>query len=235
MQNPILVYGVPIENKCLADILSVLRETLSAKRRIPFLVFTPNLEMLSRAKHSKKIQTLLSAGDLLLPDGIGVCILSRLRVRKRIAGIDVGEALLSLSEKHGYRVYLLGGKEGVAKAAAHRLTERFPTLSVVGTHHGYFGETEAAAVTAHIRTVAPDILFVCMGFPRQEQFLIRNRDALSPVRVALGLGGALDVWSENTRRAPLWMQKYGLEWFYRLLREPSRLPRLLRSIRDVLR
>jgi len=123
----------------------------------------------------------------------------------------------------------------VAKAAADRLTERFPALSIVGVHHGYFKETEESSVIDKIRAAAPDFLFVCMGFPRQEEFLVRNHNVLPSVRMALGLGGALDVWSGNIRRAPFWMQKCGLEWLYRLLKQPSRLPRLLRSIRDTIR
>lgn len=203
-------------------------------RNAPYLVFTPNLEMLSRAKHSNSLRSLLASGDLLLPDGIGVRLLSHFCIKERISGIDTGEFLLFCAAKNGYRVYLLGGKDGVASDAAQRLTERFPTLRVVGVHHGYFDRTEEPSVTAHIRVAAPDLLFVCMGFPRQEGFLARNRDALSPVRMALGLGGALDVWSGNTPRAPLWIQNCGLEWLFRVLKEPSRLPRLWKSLQYTL-
>ena len=212
----------------------MLKDIMQKARNAPYLVFTPNLEMLSRAKHSRSLCSLLASGDLLLPDGIGVRFLSHFCIKERISGIDAGEFLLSYAAKNGYRVYLLGGKEGVASAAAQRLSARFPALRVVGVHHGYFDRTEEPSVTAHIRSTTPDLLFVCMGFPRQEGFLARNRDVLSPVRMALGLGGALDVWSGNTPRAPLWIQNCGLEWLFRTLREPARIPRLLGSIRDIL-
>jgi len=229
------LYGLPIFCGSLDTCRKKLRDALAEKRDTPYLVFTPNLEMLSGAKHYPTLHALLGEADLLLPDGIGVQLLSRFRVKKRIAGIDAGEFLLTLAEENGYRVYLLGGKHRVAKAAADRLTERFPALSIVGVHHGYFKETEESSVIDKIRAAAPDFLFVCMGFPRQEEFLVRNHNVLPSVRMALGLGGALDVWSGNIRRAPFWMQKCGLEWLYRLLKQPSRLPRLLRSIRDTIR
>lgn len=228
------LYGLPIYCGDLDACRKILKGALRERRGTPYLVFTPNLEMLSSAKHSPSAFSLLASADLLLPDGIGVRLLSRFAVKTRIAGIDTGEFLLSLAEKNGYRVYLLGGKEGVAKTAAERLTERFPALRIVGAHHGYFDSSEEPAVTAGIRSAAPDLLFVCMGFPRQEEFLARNRNALSPIRMALGLGGSLDVWAGNVHRAPLWMQKCGLEWLFRVLREPSRLRRILRSIRDTL-
>lgn len=212
----------------------MLEKAFSSEKEAPLLVFTPNLEILSKAKHSSEAFKLLMGADLLLPDGIGTQILSGFRLKERIAGIEIGEALLALSEKEGCRVYLLGGKAGIAKNAAERLTARFPSLSVVGTHHGYFDRQEEYAVTAEIRAASPDLLFVCMGFPRQEDFLVRNRSLLSPVRIALGLGGSLDVWAGDLCRAPVWMQRCGLEWLFRTVQEPNRVKRIFRSIRGIL-
>lgn len=228
------VWGLPIYKKGMEGSLFMLGKALSSKKEAPLLVFTPNLEMLSRAKHSSETLDLLRKADLLLPDGIGTQILSGLRIRKRIAGIEIGEALLALSEKKGYRIYLLGGKADTAKNAAERLVARFPSLHIVGTHHGYFDREEEHAVTAEIRAASPDLLFVCMGFPRQEEFLVRNRSLLAPIRIALGLGGSLDVWAGDLRRAPVWMQCCGLEWLFRTIQEPNRVKRIFRSIRGLL-
>ena len=230
----ISVFGLPIYKREMKKCLLTLKKELSSQKKAPTLVFTPNLEMLARAKHSSETFKLLQKADLLLPDGIGTQILSGFRVRERIAGIEIGEALLALSEKEGFRVYLLGGRTGVAENAAERLTAQFPALSIVGTHHGYFDKREEQAVTAEIRAASPDLLFVCMGFPLQEEFLVRNRSSLSPVRIALGLGGSLDVWAGDLCRAPVWMQRCGLEWLFRTTKEPHRIKRIFRSIHEIL-
>ena len=229
------LYGLLICRKGRRSAEIALSDAVSEKHALPYLVFTPNLEMLARAKHDASVRALLRHADLLLPDGIGVILLSHFRVKERVAGIEIGEYLLTRSAENGYRVFLLGGQEGVADAATEKLRARFPTLSVVGTHHGYFDRDEEKAIVDAIRAASTDILLVCMGFPRQESFLVRNRAGLSGVRVALGLGGSLDVWSGRVPRAPAWIQGCGLEWLYRVCRTPNRFPRLLRSAWDIIR
>lgn len=234
-RDTLRLFGLPIFRESRQTCEQNLRRVLAKARPLPYLIFTPNLEMLSAAKHDSNVRALLGEADLLLPDGIGVRILSGFRVKERIAGIEIGEFLLSLAAKKGYRVFLLGGKRGVAEEARKPLVTRFPALSIVGTHHGYFEKDEEGMLAEAIRSAKADILFVCTGFPRQEDFLFRNRKALSGVRVAVGLGGSLDCWSEHSKRAPLWMQKCGLEWLYRVVNEPERIPRLLSSVRGILR
>lgn len=195
-------------------------------------VFTPNAEMLAAARHNGALRSLLRCGDLLLPDGIGACILSRFRIRRRIPGIEMGEALLSAAARRGDRVYLLGGKPGVARRAAVRLKRCRPHLNIAGTHHGYFAEggREERELLQEIIRARPALLIVCLGFPRQERFLCHVKKAIPTLRVGIALGGALDVFSEDVRRAPLLFRKCGAEWLWRIACEPKRARRLFRRL-----
>ena len=191
--------------------------------------------MLSAARDDSACRAILSGADLLLPDGVGAILLSGGRIRRRIPGIEMGEALLALSASYGSRVFLLGSKKGVAECAAERLSRRFVGLRVVGTHHGYFGDDALPHVTELLRASEAELLIVCMGFPKQEKLLLDLSDSLPTLRVGIGLGGALDVWAGVSRRAPLPFRLLGLEWLYRILKEPSRVPRLFGSVRRLLR
>ncbi|MBQ9113017.1 MAG: WecB/TagA/CpsF family glycosyltransferase [Clostridia bacterium] len=192
-------------------------------------VFTPNSLILHKASRDRRLVSLLNNADLLLPDGAGVslaCRICGLPRCQRIAGIDAAYELLRYAEKNGLSVYLLGGDLGVAHAAAVSLKKRLSRLNVCGTHHGYFDKAshsgENQRVLSDIRRASPDILFVCFGFPVQEAWIQANKARLPSVRLFMGLGGSLDVWSGNVRRAPAVMQRAGLEWLWRCLLEPRR-------------
>ena len=178
------------------------------------------------------LHRLVRQADYLLPDGVGVVMASKRTkspLRARLSGIDTAECVLAIAAKGGLPVFLLGGKPGVAQLAAQRLQERFPELPIAGTHHGYFDKhgNENEQVLQAIATANSAIVFVCFGFPLQERWIVDNRDRLPTVRLLMGLGGSLDVWSGNIRRAPSWVQSIGLEWLWRAFREPKRAKRLL--------
>ena len=196
-------------------------------------VFTPNPEMLLLAKDDPDFFEVLRSADLLLPDGIGVLLAARAsgkRLPERITGIDCAEWLLAFAAKHGLRVFLLGGRHGVAEDAAEALRKKHPALCVCGTHHGYFDKSsdslENQAILSLVRRTRPDLLFVCFGAPAQERWIAENADAIPSLRLCMGLGGALDVWSGSVRRAPNFIQKCGFEWLWRAISEPKRFKRL---------
>lgn len=196
-------------------------------------VFTPNPEMLLLAKDNPAFSEVLRSADLLLPDGVGVLLAARRlgkRLPERITGIDCAEWLLSFAAKQGLRVFLLGGHYGVAEAAAEALRAKYPSLCLCGTHHGYFdkrqGSSENQAVRSLLREAKPEILFVCFGAPAQERWISENAEEIPSLRLCMGLGGALDVWSGGVRRAPKFIQKCGFEWLWRALSEPKRFKRL---------
>lgn len=189
-------------------------------------VYTPNPIMLQNAAKNGALRTALLRADLNLPDGIGVVMAARLHgehLGGRLSGVDMAERVLALAAARGYRVYLLGGREGVARQAAARLVARKLGLCICGTRHGYFGEEQVSEVLADIRRARADIVFVCLGSPRQELFIDRNRHALPEVRLFMALGGTLDVWAGRVHRAPRAVQKVGLEWLWRMALEPRRL------------
>lgn len=196
-------------------------------------VFTPNPEILLLADRDSDFHSLLSSAELLLPDGIGVLLGARLcgkRLPARLTGIDSAEWLLSFAARHSLRVFLLGGRRGVADEAARTLKKKLPHLTICGTHHGYFdktqGSSENTAVLEKLQKASPDLLFVCFGAPAQERWIAENADAIPSLRLCMGLGGALDVWSGRTKRAPKLFQSIGLEWLWRSFCDRKRIRRL---------
>lgn len=222
------ILGINVTKKSADEVKKLLSAMLEKENNIK--LFTPNSEILYRAARQSELARMLNQGDLLLPDGIGVVLASRLLrqpIPTRITGIDMGEFILSVAAERGLSVYLLGGEDGVAEKAADKLKKRLPALNICGTHHGYFAKTgeEAENVLTDISEAKPDILFVCLGFPQQERFIIENGEKLSFLRLSAGLGGSLDVWSGKVGRAPSLMRKAGLEWLFRTLADPIRFRR----------
>ena len=188
-------------------------------------VVTPNSEIVYACREKPELQPVLNGASLVLPDGIGVVYASRILkvpVKQKVAGIEFGSGMLAKAAEKGWRIYLLGSKPGVADEAAVKLAEKYPGLNVVGTADGYFKED--GPVVEKIRAAQPDILFVCLGAPKQEFWMAANGEATG-AKLLVGLGGSLDIYSGNSKRAPdIWV-KLGLEWAYRLVKEPWRIGR----------
>ncbi len=189
----------------------------------PLYLVTPNAEITYRASRDSAFRALLDGAALRVPDGVGVTLGARLfGVRlARFPGIELAEELLRTAPPTGYRLFLLGGRPGVAERAKDALLRRFPHITVVGTRDGYFAESEDTAVTEEIRAAGADLLFVCLGSPRQEKWMAAHPLPL----LALGLGGSFDVWAGDVRRAPRFFRRAGLEWLWRIAHEPKRLGR----------
>lgn len=187
-------------------------------------IFTPNAEIACHAAKSPAFSDILNGADMLLPDGIGISLAARRQGvdLPRLPGIDFAEALLSTAPARGYRLFLLGARPGVAVAAGKALARRYPRITICGAQDGYYPTEMGHAVAAAIRAARPDLLFVCLGSPRQEEWIATHHLPC----LALGLGGALDVWAGVRRRAPTVVQRMGLEWLWRTLGDPARLSRL---------
>lgn len=238
--------GVPFDPCTKKQALAIAAEALTREYSAPPLtVVTPNAVIAGKCLAQPELSRLLVRASLCLPDGAGTVLASHILPRKnnddaggkpavspfpeRVAGIDFGYGVLSLAAAGGYPVFLLGGAPGVADAAAERLREQLPGLSVTGTCDGYFDPDcpgEISRILDSVRASRANILIVCIGFPKQERFLLRYADTLPDVKIAAGLGGSLDVWAGKFRRAPEWMRGAKLEWLYRVCREPGRIPEL---------
>lgn len=232
----VTVGGVAFDNLTMAE---AVREAMRGGEVCR--VYTPNALMLRACAENPAYAELLNSASMVLPDGSGVLLAAKRQgtpLRERVAGISFGEAILSEAARRGDRVFLLGGRDGVAPRASEKLQRKYPGLVVCGTYWGYFekkGE-ENQRVIGMIRACRPDILFACFGFPVQETWIRENLWQLPSVRVAAGLGGALDVWAGDVRRAPVFVQRRGLEWAWRMAAEPKRLsqlPEILRFAQDV--
>lgn len=196
----------------------------------PHRILTLNPEFLYRAQSDSELMELIGRAALVTPDGIGIvwaCRMAGHPVVERVTGIDLLLALAGRAAAEDWRVYLLGAAPGVAEEAAGRLCLDYPGLQVVGTHHGYFSEGEEAARVAEIvRQARPQLLFVALGAPKQEQWIDRYLEQTG-ASVAVGVGGSFDVIAGRVRRAPQWLQRLHLEWLARLLRQPARWRRQL--------
>lgn len=223
------ILGVRFTQSDKKDAYHEIEAMLSKKNNVR--IFTPNAEILYKASRESELISLLNSADMLLPDGVGVVFASMLsgnRLPCRITGIDTAEYILELAANRRLSVFLLGGRVGIADNAKKKLEEKIPGLNICGTYHGYFDRSgkENEKVVKIISDTHPDILFVCLGFPAQEQWISENTAFIPTLRLSMGLGGSLDVWSENVHRAPKMIQKMGLEWLMRTFCDISRIRRL---------
>ncbi len=215
-------FGIKFAALSLDDAVMRVEQMLKEKGR-GRIVVTPNSASVIKAERNPALFTAYKQADLVLPDGIGVVWASRLLgtpLPTRVTGVDLVERILSRVGASGTRVFLLGGRPGVAARAAVRLKARYPDLIVVGTHHGYFHNDDKVIKT--IAAANPDLVLVGMGVPRQELFMLTARERL-PGAVMIGVGGTLDLFAGDCRRAPIIWQRFGLEWLYRLFQNPRRI------------
>ena len=192
------------------------------------VIVTPNAEIIMTAQKNSELAKALNNADLCLPDGIGVVLASKILGKplvERTTGYDFMIKILSMANERSLSVFLLGGKPGIAKKAAENVKKTYEDIKIAGVHHGYFQQSDEEEVITKINNSSPDILLVAMGAPRQELFMMKNIKKLK-FRVAMGVGGSLDVLSGTVSRAPVFMQRTGLEWLYRLIAQPSRYKRM---------
>lgn len=194
----------------------------------PRHIVTANPEMVMQAQDDPELAAILRAAELVVADGIGLVWASRLLgdpLPHRIPGIELAEALCARAADAGAPVYFVGGEPGVAEKAACNLAHRFPGLRVAGTHHGFFSADEGVALYDRIEQSGAALVLVAMGVPRQERWIAAARRRIS-ARLLMGVGGAFDVFAGRSRRAPVWMQRLGVEWLFRLVQEPKRVRRM---------
>ena len=220
------VMGVQFDNVTMDEALEKAKEILAGDRAA--YVVTPNAEIVYEAMHDENLCSLVNGADLVLPDGAGVVLASKILkkpLKQKVAGVDFADNLLAVLAQTGGSVYLLGSKPGIAELAAEKMLAKHPGLTIAGMADGYF--KDEGPVVEKINAVKPDVLFVCLGAPKQEKFMVAHRQELQ-VKLMAGLGGSLDSFAGTVKRAPKWMINLSLEWLYRLIKEPKRFKRMLR-------
>ena len=220
------VLGVLYDNVTMQEALERGRALLEGSEAA--YCVTPNAEMAYEALHDVKFREVLNSASLVLPDGAGVVLGAKLLktpLKEKVAGIEFAQNLLPILEETGKRLFLLGSKPGIAELAAEKMLEKHPKLCVCGTMDGYFKD-EAEAVR-RINEAQADVVYVCLGAPKQEYFMHSHARELK-VKLMIGLGGTLDGIAGTVKRAPKWMIRLQLEWLYRLIKEPRRIGRMMR-------
>lgn len=225
------IRGVEFMNVSPAEACEVGKEMLRGDKVCT--VFTPNAEIVQLCIEQNAYYDLYNSGDMVVADGAGVVKAARILgtpVKGKVAGVELGEAMLAYCAESGDGAFFLGAKPGVAELAAKNMTEKYPGLRVVGTQDGYFkkeGE-ESDAVIEKINASGAKLLFVCLGVPVQETWITANKDKLTSARMCMCLGGSLDVYAGTVKRAPKIFIKLSCEWLYRLLKEPKRIGRMMK-------
>ena len=219
------ILGVRVNKYTMSDAVAKASELMEGDSLS--MIFTPNSEIILYASENPQFTDVLNSADMVVADGIGVVYGAKILgspLKERVAGYDLVCNLFPVMAQKGQSVYLLGAKPGVAELAAENLVKKYPGLVIAGTHDGYFKNDDE--VIADINSAAPDFLMVCLGFPKQENWIYNNRDRLN-AKLAIGAGGCLDVFAGTVKRAPEFYCKHGIEWLYRLVKQPSRFVRML--------
>ena len=220
------VLGVGFDNVTKAEAVERALELIDAREGR--YVVTPNPEIVMLAKENPALKESLAGADIVLPDGAGIvkgaAILGR-PMKEKVPGIDFACGVMARLAERGGSVYLFGAKPGVAEAAAETLRTKFPGLVISGTSDGYFSDD--GPIIEKIKDAAPDFLLVCLGAPKQEKWMAQY-GAATGAKLLLGLGGSLDVFAGVAQRAPEFYCKHNLEWFYRLIKNPSRAGRMMK-------
>ena len=222
------ILGIPVHAVTMADTLALVEQYMSEPR--VHQIATVNPEFVMAAQSDAAFRRVLNTADLCIPDGIGLLYAARRRgqtLPERVPGSELVYALAEQAAACGWPLFLLGAALGVAEEAAGIFTQRHPTLRIAGTYAGSPAIEENDAIVRRVNDSGAALLFVAYGAPNQDKWIERNRTNLTSVRVAVGVGGSLDFVTGRSVRAPLWVQRMGLEWLHRLYNEPWRWRRML--------
>lgn len=235
MRKTIDILGVPVDSIIMSEAVKKIGAFIEEGG--VHTIFTPNAEIMMAAQRDPELKDILIKADMLTADGAGVVLASKLlgrNVPEKVSGFDlVGEAFKAYAGK-GIRCFLFGSKPGVADAAAEKIKRDYPGIVVAGCRNGYFTGAQDDEIVDSINTSNADILIVALGAPKQEKWIFSHKDKLN-VKVCIGVGGALDIFAGKVRLAPDFFRRNGLEWLYRLYREPRRAIRMLDLPRFILR
>lgn len=224
--NSVHILGVDVSLLDMEQTLALLQAQIASRE--PSLVVTANATALVIAHDDPRFLTEMQSAKFVTVDGSGLQWAIRRKghpIVPKVTGVDLVERLCVLSVEHGYRIAFVGGEPGVAELAADNLKKRFPGCNIVLARHGYFKPDEDAKVAEEIAIEKPDVLFVAMGMPRQERFILSTLNVIQ-APIAVGVGGSLDVFSGRTKRAPKIIQKLHLEWLWRSVLNPSKFKKL---------
>lgn len=227
------IMDVRIDNMSMSETMDIIKKKISDNEQ--YIIYTPNTEIVMMCQKDAEFLELMNKSDINTPDGIGLIYASKIKkhpLKEKVAGYDLSVNLLELADEQGLRLYVVGGKPGVAETAMKNVHEKYPNIKIVGAQHGYFkgthlgknGHEEELKVLEDINNANPHILFVGFGAKKQEQWIEYNKNKIN-AKIIIANGGTLDGMAGLVKRAPDIYIKLGLEWFYRLMKEPKRIKR----------
>ncbi len=221
------ILGIPFANISPSEAVDKVVSYLNGNGKS--MIFTPNPEMVMEARKNKEFMEILNSSTMNVPDGIGIIYGSKFTsnpIKERVAGYDLMLGVFDKMKDMGKTAYFFGGAPEIADRAKAAIEERFPGLNIVGTANGYFDKEREKEIIAEINTLKPDLLLVGIGFPKQEKWIYDHIKELN-IKAAAGVGGSFDGWCGNVPRAPEFFINHNIEWLYRLIKQPSRIGRMM--------
>lgn len=222
------ILNVRFDNVTLSETVDLVKKWLKEDKQRH--IITPNPEIVLLAQKNKKLKEIINKSALNIPDGIGIIFASILfpgeKLKERVTGTDL---MREISANSAEPIFFLGAAQGVAENLKKTYQKTYPNINIVGTHAGSPSQKEENQIIEKINQSGAKILFVAYGAPAQELWINRNLKNLTTVKVAIGVGGAFDFESGKIKRAPILMQKIGLEWLFRLILEPKRIGRIIKA------
>lgn len=225
--NKVNILGVNFDNVNMQEAVDICKSFLATDTG--HLVVTPNPEIVMKAKDNIEFKNIINNAALVIPDGIGIIKAGNILgtpLKERVAGYDLICNLFEEGKDGSISFYFWGSKPGIAEKAKQKIKEKYPNLNVVGTHNGYFNDDEEKEIVKEIAELKPDVLLVGLGMQKQEMIINKYLNS-HMFKIGIGCGGSIDVISGEVKRAPKIFIKMHLEWFYRLLKEPTRLKRMM--------
>lgn len=220
------VFGFDFVNNDLQEMVMVVKNRMN--KELKTFIVTGNPEILMYARKNKDYKNKIQAADFLIPDGYGIILASKIfrtPIRARLTGFDLMIELLKLANDENKSIYLLGGSEKINSLASQKILSQFPNITLAGRHHGFF-DWNNNNILLEVKQKKPDIVFVAMGYPRQEKW-ISEYSPLCEKGIFIGVGGSVDVIAGALKRAPIILQRLNLEWLYRVIQEPKRWKRII--------
>jgi len=224
MKNRVNFIGIPLDNLSMSETLDRIENAILNNKQIHHCVI--NAGKVVKMQSDEKLQESVISSDIINADGMSIVWAARFlghKIKERVAGIDLMNNLVALAHKKKYKCFFLGAKEPVVKKIVDYYSDKYSNQVIAGYRNGYFDNNEEKIIVDQIIKSKANLLFVAMTSPKKEFFLNKHKNELKSVNLIMGVGGSFDVVSGEVKRAPLFMQKIGLEWFYRFVQEPKRM------------
>ncbi|WP_254777171.1 WecB/TagA/CpsF family glycosyltransferase [Paenibacillus sp. yr247] len=211
--------GIPVPKITMEDTVHIIDQVITEKKAELFHVVTLNPEITMSCQHDPLLRSIIDEAGHLTADGAGIVMVSRLKgnpLPERVTGCDLLINLLEIGNRNNWSFYFLGANEMTSKKAAEVISMTYPNISVLGRQQGFFDQRDEVQIAEEIATLSPDVLVVALGAPKAEFWIHKFKNKLN-VRVAIGVGGSLDIIAGTVKRAPVIWQRLNVEWLYRLI------------------